>query len=210
MAYRVLVVDDFMMSRAVFENAVAQSPQYELAASLDTAEKAVAYCRERPVDLIIMDVVMTSGMDGLAASGEIKRSCPKVKILLVTSMPEVSYIARAREIGIDSFWYKEIQEQPLLEIMDRTMAGESVYPNATPPVTLGNIVSTELTARELEVLRELVGGASNREIAERLFLSEETVKMHLKNMLQKTGFRSRLELAIKARTGGLVINDRYE
>ena len=175
MACRVLVVDDFMMSRTVFENAVGQSPRYELAASLDSAEKAVAYCRERAVDLVIMDVVMTSGMDGLAASREIKSICPGVKILLVTSMPEVSYIARARGIGVDSFWYKEIQEQPLLEIMDRTMAGESVYPKATPPVALGNAVSTELTARELEVLRELVGGASNRDIAERLSITEETV-----------------------------------
>ncbi|MCR5477065.1 MAG: response regulator transcription factor [Lachnospiraceae bacterium] len=114
---------------------------------------------------------------------------------------------RARSIGVESFWYKEVQERPILEVMERTMAGESVYPDHTPVVELGNTVSTELTDRELDVLRELTDGASNKEIADSLGISERTVKMHINNMLAKTGFRSRLELAIKARTGGIVIHD---
>ena len=122
-------------------------------------------------------------------------------------MPEVSYIRRAREAGIESFWHKEVQEQPLLEVMEQTMAGISVYPAQTPEVWLGNTVSTELTGRELDVLHELVGGASNSEIAERLGISERCVKMHITEMLGKTGFKSRLQLAVRARAGGLVIND---
>lgn len=207
MAYRVLIADDFMMSRIVFENAVAVGENYELAASLDMAGAAVEYVKNQPVDLVIMDVVMSEGINGLEASKRIKELRPDTVILLVTSMPEVSYIEKAREIGVNSFWYKEVQEQPLLEVMDRTMAGEHVYPNHPPIVPLGNAVSTEFTDRELEVLRELVGGASNKEIAETLGVTERTVKMHIANMLQKTGFRSRLELAVKARTGGLVIHD---
>ena len=150
-------------------------------------------------------VVMIDGINGLAAAKKIKDIRPETKIIVVTSMPEVSYIERARQIGAESFWYKEVQEQPILEVMRRTMRGESVYPDSTPTVSLGNAVSTELTERETEVLRELVDGSSNREIAERLGLGERTVKMHIASMLQKTGFRSRLELAVKARTGGLVI-----
>ena len=122
-------------------------------------------------------------------------------------MPELSFINQAREIGIESFWYKEIQEQPLLEIMDRTMDGESVYPSISPTVAMGNCLSTEFTDREVEILRELVGGASNREIADKLCITENTVKMHITNMLQKTGFHSRLELAVKARHLGVAIKD---
>lgn len=207
MEYKVLIVDDFMMSRQVFENAVNASDDYVLEASLNSAMDAVEYLKDRSADLVIMDIVMTEGPNGLAAAKMIKDSNPNIKIIIVTSMPEVSYISRAKQIGVESFWYKEVQEQPIIEIMDRTMAGESVYPSDSPVVPLGNAISIDLTDREIEVLRLLTEGASNREIAEKLDLSERTVKMHITNMIQKTGFRSRLELAVKARVGGLVIPD---
>ena len=77
-----------------------------------------------------------------------------------------------------------------------------------PVVRFGNIVSTELTDTEIKVLRELVTGASNKEIGERLYMATGTVKRHISDMLDKTGFKSRLQLAIRARGGGLVINNR--
>ena len=165
------------------------------------------YVSRRYVDLVIMDIVMHTGQSGLSAAKRIKDIRPETKILVVTSMPEITYIDKARKIGVESFWYKEIQEQPILELMQRTMNGESIYPDQTPVIRIGNAVSTEFTEKETEVLRELTDGASNKEIAENLGISERTVKMHITNMIQKTGFRSRLELAVKARTGGLVIPD---
>ncbi len=208
MAYKVLIADDQKMVRQMFELAVKSSENYEIAALAAAPEEAVEKALHQKIDLILMDVVMGSGMDGLDAAKEIKENRPEIKILLVTSMPEVSYIDRAKAIGIESFWHKEVQEQPLIEIMDRTMAGESVYPASMPVVRFGNIVSTELTETEIEVLRELVSGASNKEIAERLYMSVNTVKRHISDMLEKTGFKSRLQLAIRARGGGLVINNR--
>lgn len=208
MAYKVLIADDQKMVRQMFELAVRSSEHYEITALAATPEEAVKKALHHKVDLVLMDVVMGSGMDGLDAAKSIKEKSPETKILLVTSMPEVSYIDRAKEIGIESFWHKEVQEQPLLEIMDRTMAGESIYPASMPVVRFGNIVSTELTDTEIEVLRELVTGASNKEIGERLYMSASTVKRHISDMLDKTGFKSRLQLAIRARGGGLVINNR--
>ncbi len=208
MAYRLLIADDQKMIRQMFEVAVKASENYEIAGMAETPEEAVEICLSTNIDLVLMDVVMGSGKDGLDAAEEIKKHRPDTKILLVTSMPEVSYINRAKKIGIESFWYKEIQEQPLLEIMDRTMAGESVYPMSVPAVRFGKIVSTELTECEIEVLRELVTGASNKEISEQLCMSVNTVKRHISDMLIKTGFKSRLQLAIRARSGGLVINNR--
>ena len=208
MAYKVLIADDQKMVRQMFELAVKGSENYEIAAFATTPEEAVETALHQKTDLILMDVVMGSGMDGLDAAKEIKEKRPEIKILLVTSMPEVSYIERAKAVGVDSFWHKEVQEQPLLEIMDRTMAGEPIYPTSMPVVRFGNIVSTELTDTEIEVLRELVSGVSNKEISKRLYMSQSTVKRHISDMLEKTGFKSRLQLAIRARGGGLVINNR--
>ena len=208
MTYRVLIADDQKMVRQMFETAVKDSADYEIAGMAATAEDAVTLCLEEKIDLVMIDVVMGSDMDGIDAAKLIKEKCPGTKIMVVTSMPEVSYIDRAKDIGVESFWHKEVQEQPLIEIMDRTMAGESIYPLSMPAVQFGNIVSTELTDLELEVLRELVAGASNKEIGERLYMSASTVKRHISDMLAKTGFKSRLQLAIRARGGGLIINNR--
>ena len=122
-------------------------------------------------------------------------------------MPELTYEKRAREIGAEGFWQKEVQEQPIQEIMKRVMAGEQVYPTEQVQVNIGNTNSTEFTEREIEILRELVSGASNKEIGEKLCIDASTVKMHISNMLSKTGFHSRLELAVKARHFGLAISE---
>ena len=204
---KVLIVDDYAMPRQLLESYLARSGRYRLAASLASAEAAVAFVRGNPVDLVVMDVVMGEGMNGLEAARRIRAIRPETKLILVTSMPEVSYLRRAREIGVESFWYKEVQERPILEVMDRTMAGESVYPDTVPAVTVGDAESGDFTPAELLVLRELTTGATNKEIGGRLHIEESTVKQHVRAMLAKTGCRNRLELAIKARVSGMVIGE---
>ena len=122
-------------------------------------------------------------------------------------MPEISWMDRAKKIGIDSFWYKEVSEKTILEIIERTLAGESIYPEETPEVKLGLTKSTELTPREIQVLRLLTTGVGNDEIAEKLNISQNTVKTHIKHLLDKTGFNTRTQLAIQARITGFVIEE---
>ena len=88
------------------------------------------------------------------------------------------------------------------------MAGECIYPESTPPLQFGHITSDELTDRELEVLREVVAGESDAAIAEKLYMSLRTVKGHIQSMRDKTGFRNRTELAVRARDCGLIIVDK--
>ena len=121
-------------------------------------------------------------------------------------MPEASWLKKAREIGIESFWYKETSQETILEVMNRTMAGESVYPDSTPKVKLGHIDSGELTERELEVLRIMTTGVSNAAIAKKLGITENTVKNHIRHMMEKTGCTSRTALAIEARVSGVVVH----
>ena len=201
---KVLIVDDQVLPRQLFAGIITSSDRYELAAAIETAKMADVYCAAG-VDLILMDVVMKDGFSGLEASARIKRSYPGIRILMVTSMPDAMFLKRAREIGVDSFWYKEVQRLLLLEIMDRTMQGGHIFPDAPPVVSLGLAKSTEFTERELDVLRLLAEGFTDKEIAEHLFLSVTTVRYHVNNLLSKTGHSSRTELAVNAVKSGLVI-----
>lgn len=198
MPYKVLIVDDQIISRQLFESFVAASDKYELAASVETAKYADAYCARGKVDLVIMDVVMNDGSNGLDTAARIKASYPKTKIIVVTSMPDAAFLKRAREIGVDSFWYKEVQEAPMLEVMDRTMAGEHIFPDSPPVASIGMAKSTEFTERELDVLRHLAEGLTDKEIADALHLSVTTVRYHVNNLISKTGSSSRTELAVNA------------
>lgn len=204
--YRVLIVDDENMHRQLFSMIIKASEQFELAGELSKASMAVNFCRSNNVDLVLMDVVMKDGINGLQAAEEIKAYNPDIKILVVTSMPEVTFLRRAKEIGVDSFWYKEVEDKPLLDVMVKTMEGEHIYPDNVPTVELGLAKNTDITEREWDVLRELVYGLSNQEIAERLDMSVNTVKFHLSSLMSKTGCVSRTELAIRAAQSGLIVN----
>ena len=202
--YQVLIVDDQEISRRFFELAIAESDRFETAFSAKSAFEVEIYLFRKKIDLVLMDVLMCDGSNGLDAAERIKQSDPNIKIVVVTSMPEYSWMERAREIGVDSFWYKEDRDHPdLLEVLDRTMAGESVYPHSAPPVRLGCAKREDFTEREIEVLQELAAGKSNRSIAQELEVSENTVKVHIRSLLNKTGFSSRTELAINARVVGI-------
>jgi len=203
---RVVVVDDQYVSRSFFEIQVQMSRGYELAASLSGAEQAIAYCAAHPADLVIMDVMMKRGLDGLTCAKTIHHNNPEIRIILTTSTAETQWIEEARETGIQSFWFKEYSDLPLTEVMDRTMAGERVFPESPPNPAFGDAAKTDLSERELEVLRELTRNLTNEEIGEKLGISPHTVKRHIENMLTKTGYKNRIDLAVNARVLGLVVH----
>lgn len=207
MTYKLMIVDDQFVSRELFRLILDKSPDYEVVYSVDTAMFADTYVLNRDLDLVIMDILMQDGSNGLDAAEKIKKLRPEIKIVAVTSMPEVSWMDRAKAIGIDSFWYKEASEAGILEVIGRTLAGESIYPEQTPVIQLGLAKSTEFTPREIQVLRLLTTGAGNDEIASKLEISLNTVKTHVMHLMDKTGFTSRTQLAIQARITGFVIDE---
>ena len=203
---KVLVVDDQQMARQLFSLYIDSCEKYELAGALSSAAQAENFLCHHAVDCIIMDVLMQDDSNGLVAAGNIKKNWPGIRIIIVTSMIEASWMKRAQDMGIESFWYKEASQETILGVLDRTMAGEHVYPDAPPKVTLGLAGSEEFTERELEVLRLMTAGMSNAKIAERLNISGNTVKSHIAHMLDKTGCENRTQLAIEARVRGIVVN----
>ena len=193
---QVLIVEDQRMPRESMERELSASGKYQVAGSLSSAELALPKCRREQIDLVLMDVCTNGNKDGIEAAAEIKEEFPDIKIIIITSMAEVGFLDRARAAGADSFWYKDESPETLMDVIDRTMAGENLYPEKSPEVQLGMASSQELTPTEIKVLRLICDGLEYEEMAEKLGLSKNTVKMHVSHLLQKTGYANRIRLAI--------------
>lgn len=207
-AYKVLIVEDQSIPSELFKIYIDSSSDFKHVLSISNASLALSVCEKNDIDLILMDVLTDLGHSGLDAAAEIKKKYPHIKIIIVTSMPEYSWLSRARKIGVDSFWYKDGQKDNFLEIMLRTMKGEHIYPDETPLVHIGEATNHDFTDRELDVLKELTSGDTNAEIAERLCISIATVKSHIQHLMEKTGFKTRTELVSETRGLGIVIKDK--
>ena len=205
--YSVLIVDDSAIVQSLFETVINSSGEgrYRIAGQLKSARSAVQFVKQHKADLVLMDVYTENRENGIEAAGEIKGISSETKVIVVTSLPEMSFIDKAREAGCESFWYKEHGDMSILEVMDRTMAGESIYPDASPTLEIGNAKSVEFTRTEVDVLRLLCEGRSNKEIGEALSISENTVKTHIKNMLSKAGYNKKYQLAIDAVEKKLIV-----
>ncbi len=204
--HKILLVEDDPMARKLLEIYIQKTDRYTLVDSLESALFAEAYCAGNMVDAVLMDVCTAMNANGLDAAESIKKHLPHIKIVIITSQPECSFIDRAKAVGVDSFWYKSATAQEILDVLDRTMAGESVFPDSTPVLHIGHADSSAFTDRELEVLRLVVAGETDAAIAEKLYMSVRTVKHHIQSMKDKTGFRNRTELAVRARARGLIID----
>lgn len=125
-------------------------------------------------------------------------------------MVEVGFLSRARRAGVDSFWYKDVSKETLIDVIDRTMEGEHLFPDKTPAVRLGLGSSADLTAKEIEVLRLVCEGLEYREISAALDCSVNTVKTHISHILQKTGYANKTRLAIAVTSKKFIIPSLQE
>ena len=201
----VLLVEDKKMSRECIEGYIAASGRYTLTASISNAGMAEITCMRCPVDIVLMDVCTENNESGLDATADIKRHMPNIKIVIVTSMADSSFLQKAKQAGAESFWYKECSPEELLAVMDRTMLGESVYPDKAPEVQIGNTTSAEFTPGDLAVLRLLVRGFPDAAIAGELHISVSAVRWHIKELFEKTGYTNRVTLACDVINKDLIV-----
>ena len=195
---RVLIVENDPMARALLEMFVRSNQAYTIAASIRCEELTPELVADSCAQLILLST------GALAQANWIKDNFPETKLIVMTADPEYGYIASAKESGADSFWYQQPDKKALEEIINATMAGNRVYPERMT-VCLGDALSTDFTEREIQVLREVVSGRTDAEIADRLSISLRTVKGHIQNLREKTGYRNRTELAVHARSSRLII-----
>ena len=193
---RVMIVEDQPMIRSLLESYFPVEGGHQIVASIPGAKQAVEICRVTPVDLILMDVQTQNRENGLIAVRKIKAVHPQIKIIVVTSLVDNAVLEQAKSAGADSLWYKDSAKNRLMEIVRQTMAGEHIFPDAPPPVRIGIAKSTEFTKTELKVLRYLLRGMSYPRIASEMGIEVSTIKFHVANMLQKTGLKNKLQLAL--------------
>ena len=198
---KILIVEDQMLARKYLCSCIEKSTECEVASALTRADAALQRCGEGHIDLVVMDICTENDSDGLDAAEAIKKYYPRIKIVMVTSMLEGRFLDRARKIGADSFWYKDISPERLIDVINRTMDGESVFPDKTPSVQLG---------LEIEVLRFVCDGLEYSEIAERMNISVRTVKYHVSNILSKTGYANKTRLAIAVTNKNFIIPSSSE
>lgn len=202
---RVLIVEDQKMAQENMESIVQSDADYILSGTIANAADAELVCMHKPVDLILMDVCTAYDENGIEACAVIKKKYPKIKVIIVTSMAEHTFIERAKMAHADSFWYKDASGSELLEVMRRTMEGEHIFPDRTPEVRLGLSSSYELTRAELDVLRVLMRSTGDEDAANTLGCTKANVRWHVSKILEKTGYRTRMELLIAVAQKNLII-----
>lgn len=205
MMTNVLIVEDQKMAQENMEAIIKTNENYTLAGIISNAADAELFCMRGGVDLILMDVCTARDESGIEACAVIKKKFPKIKVIVVTSMAEHTFIEKARAARADSFWYKDASHGELISVMDRTMAGERIFPDKTPEVKLGLTTSYELTQSELDVLRALMQSTSDEDAANMLGCTKANIRWHLGKILDKTGYRTRIELLIAVAQKNLII-----
>lgn len=153
-------------------------------------------------DLVLMDVCTENDSSGIVAARRIKESCGDTKVVIMTGMPEVTFVEQARKAKVDSFVYKNVSTEELMGIIRSTMDGYSTFPRQLPSIFSGTSALTDI---EMDILRLVCKTKTRKEIAAELYLSEGTVKRHISEILAKTGYDNILRLAIHAVANGNIV-----
>ncbi|MEE1076434.1 MAG: response regulator transcription factor [Acutalibacteraceae bacterium] len=202
---RVLIVEDQKMAQENMEAIIKSSENYTLSGIISNSADTELFCMREPVDLILMDVCTARDENGIEACAVVKRKFPEIKIIIITSMAEHTFIEKAKAAKADSFWYKDSSRGELLDVMDKTMAGEHIFPKKTPEVKLGLSTSYKLTHSELDVIRALMQSTSDEDAASMLGCTKANIRWHIGKILDKTGYRTRMELLIAVAQKNLII-----
>lgn len=208
----VLLVDDHQVVRQGVRAFLQAQTDIEVVAEAYSGETAVALAAEHAPDVVLMDLVMP-GMDGVAATRAVKAQSPRTQIIMLTSYHQDEHIFPAIRAGALSYLLKDIEPAALADAVRQAAQGEAVlHPRVAARVvqelhgSRQNTVNvfTELSERELEVLRLIAAGANNSSIAEQLVISEKTVKSHVSNILSKLHLADRTQAAVLAWREGVV------
>lgn len=202
---RVLLVDDQSLIRQGLRALLELDAQLEVVGEAENGQAAINLVEQLQPDVILMDIRMPI-MDGVAATREICKKFPQIKVLVLTTFDDDEYVTAAMNHGATGYLLKDTPSEELAIAIRAVHKGYTqlapgiVKKLLNPPTQIQSPPSAldELTKREMEVLRLIASGASNREIAQKLFISEGTVKNHVTNILNRLNLRDRTQAAIYA------------
>jgi NarL family two-component system response regulator LiaR len=207
MSIRILVVDDHSVVRQGLRMFLRLEPDFEIVAEAEDGAQAVELARQFEPDIVLMDLLMPV-MDGIKATAAIRSASPETEVIALTSVLEDAAVVDAVRAGAIGYLLKDAQADELCRAIRAAAAGQvQLSPRAAERLVREVRASTSpeaLTEREIEVLRLLADGQSNKEIARSLSIGEKTVKTHVSNILAKLGVYSRTQAALHAARIGLV------
>lgn len=198
---RVFSVDDHPLLREGIATLVNSQPDMELIAQASTGTEAVQIFKQHEPDVTLLDLRLPdmSGIDTLIA---IRTAFPEARIIMLTTFEGDVEIQRALQAGARGYLLKNMPPSELLDVIRQVHAGKKRIPPEIASQLAEHLSDETLTEREVEVLREVANGNRNRNIAEKLFISEETVKVHIKHIMEKLGASDRTQaVAIGVRRG---------
>jgi DNA-binding NarL/FixJ family response regulator len=207
---RVLIVEDDPMMQLGLEQSLASHPQISIVGQAEDGYMGVEAAKTLNPDLIVMDIGLPR-LDGIAATQEIKTALPEVRVVILTSHTTEREIIASLSSGADAYCIKGASVERLLKAIAAAaegatyldpQIGRQVLKHLTPPSPTGNLAN--LSPRELEVLKLIVEGYSNPEIAAKLYLSANTVKTHVRGIMNKLAVDDRVQAAVVALRSGLV------
>jgi DNA-binding NarL/FixJ family response regulator len=179
-----LIADDHEVVREGLRLSLSRVPHLRVVGEAADGEAAVSLVERRRPNVVIMDVRM-DGVDGIAATSRIRALVPTTAVLLFTAHAERNLLVRGREAGARGYVLKEAPHETIVRAIERVARGEDFVDPALAPGLLANEREGLLTAREREILQLLADGMSNAEVAKKLFISQETVKSHVRHILAK-------------------------
>lgn len=198
---RILSVDDHPLLREGIAMIIKKQPDMSLVAQAANGTEAIQYYREHRPDVTLMDLRLPdlSGIDAMIA---IRAEFPEARVIILTTFEGDVEIQRALEAGARGYLLKNMPPSELAETIRQVHAGKKRIPPEIASHLAEHLSDEALTPREVEVLRQIAGGNRNRDIGDRLFISEETVKVHVKHIMEKLGATDRTQaIAIAARRG---------
>jgi two-component system response regulator DesR len=197
---RILLAEDQGMMRGALALLLDLEDDLEVVAQVSRGDEVLAAARETRPDIALLDIEMP-GMNGIDAARELRRTIPACRVLILTTFGRPGYMRRAMEAGASGFLVKDGPVDELAAAIRRVLAGERIL---DPDLAAEALISgpNPLTSREQDVLRESGDGATVADIAQRLYLSENTVRNYLSSAITKTDARNRIEAARLARDNG--------
>lgn len=203
MIQMILIEDQQILLDSLYDS-LSMSGEVEIVAKSTKASEVVELCDYYKPDLVLMDICNADGHAGIAETIRLKERFPEIKVILMTAMPDMSFVEAAKEAGADSFVYKNVSKEELLSSITSTMRDYHSFPEEDET----DSVELDLTDREIDILRLVCKGLSRKEISETLFLSENTVRNNINRILSKTGYDSIAQLAIFAVSKGYIVPDQ--
>ena len=198
---RILCVDDHPLVREGLAAVINSQPDMQLLGQASNVQEALQEFRTRQPDVTLMDVRLP-GESGIDAVAEIRREFPAARIIMLTTFEGDVEIQRALQAGARAYLLKSMPPKELLAAIRQVHSGKKQIPAQVAAQLAEHLSDEQLTEREIEVLREIAGGNRNRDIAEKLFIAEETVKVHIKHIMEKLGANDRTQaVAIGLRRG---------